>query len=45
MEATIARSDKDHVAELHQLHSAAAAEKLAVVDHLLPQKHKITILI
>ena len=45
VEATSARSDKDHVAELHQLHSAAAAEKLAVVDHLLPQKHKITILI
>jgi hypothetical protein len=30
VEAT--RSDKDHVAELHQLHSAATAEKWAVVD-------------
>ena len=39
VEAT--RSDKDHVAELHQLHSAATAEKWAAVDRLTSEAQMI----
>lgn len=39
VEAT--RSDKDHVAQLHQLHSAATAEKWAVVDRLTSEAQMI----